>query len=76
MSAFRRTVTPSSHQSRIADEHKFSLSDSDTIAKLMKPALMKVIEVAFRRYVQCHGVNGEMEDLEWTRFHKILDKVL
>ena len=56
-----------------AEESKF---DIEGIEKELKPLVLQIVEKAFRRYASIHGAPKEQEDLEWTRFKKILSRML
>jgi len=70
---FSRNVHPQAYQIRVAEESKF---DIEGLEKELKPLIIGLIEKAFRRYVHAHGTTQEVEDLEWTRFKKILNRML
>ena len=42
----------------------------------LKPHIIKIVEVAFRKYCNAHSADEGLEDLEWQRFKKILNRVL
>ena len=69
---FNRSVKPQARHDAEA-ERKF---DIDVVERQLKPMLVSIVERAFRRYCNAHGAAKIVEDLEWTRFKKILNGML
>lgn len=69
---FSRNVHTSARHDSEA-ERKY---DIEGIEKELKPLLLGIIERAFRRFMNAHGAPKDVEDLEWTRFKKILNGML
>lgn len=52
------------------------LFDIGEVEKELKPLLVSIIEKAFRRFMKAHNAPADMEEIEWMRFKKILNRML
>lgn len=68
----KRNVYPQPYHDK-EKERKF---DIEELEKELKPVLIGLIERAFRKYCKAHGAKPDVEDLEWSRFKKILNRML
>lgn len=74
---FSKNVYPKDYHDKPA-ESKFEADPSELkqIEKALKPLVITIVERAFRRFAKAHGVKPEQEEIEWSRFKKILSGML
>lgn len=70
---FHRNVHPGQHH-RSEEEKKFSADKSELDS--LRTSILALSELAFRRYAKAHGASKDIEELEWTRYKKILKEMM
>ena len=48
----------------------------NSLAEKLKPEIINIVETSFKQYARAHHAPVEMQELEWKRFKKFLEKNL
>lgn len=74
--SFKKSVIPEAHHSRAEIDVRIYESDLAKLKLELKPFILQIAEQAFRIYAKAHKADQNIEDLEWLRFKRILEKKL